>query len=288
MKTHIALTLALVALAACGEPARVPESAGVGPNPILPEPQKSLIPTVHIADARGWPQGAMPTPAQGTTVTAFATGLQHPRWLCVLPNGDVLVAETDAPPKPDDGKGIKGFFMKKLMAKAGSGTPSANRITLLRDADHDGVAETRSVLLSGLHSPFGMALVGNRLYVANTDALVRFHYEAGQTRIAGAGEKVVELPGGPINHHWTKNVIASPDGGKLYVTVGSNSNVGENGVDAERDRAAILEVDAASGATRVFASGLRNANGLAWPPESGALWTVVNERDELGTNLVPD
>jgi glucose/arabinose dehydrogenase len=276
------------ALCGCAHEAQLSVAAGVGPRPTLPAPEKSLIPTVHIADARGWPEGAKPTAAPGTTVTAFATGLQHPRWLCVLPNGDVLVAETDAPPKPDDGKGIKGWFMKKLMKNAGSGTPSANRITLLRDADHDGVAETRSVLLSGVNSPFGMALVGNQLYVAATDAVLRFPYTAGQTQITAPGEKVVDLPAGTINHHWTKNVIASPDGGKLYVTVGSNSNAAENGIAAEEGRAAIWEVDPATGAHRVFASGLRNPNGMFFEPTTRALWTSVNERDELGSDLVPD
>jgi glucose/arabinose dehydrogenase len=178
--------------------------------------------------------------------------------------------------------------MKKVMKRAGSGTPSANRITLLRDADGDGVAETRSVFLQDLHSPFGMALVGDALYVANTDAIVRFTYAPGATKIAGAGTKVADLPGGPLNHHWTKNVIASRDGGRLYATVGSNSNVAENGMDKEEQRAAILEIDPASGKSRLFASGLRNPNGMAWQPQTGALWTVVNERDELGNDLVPD
>jgi glucose/arabinose dehydrogenase len=286
------LTLAAIVLAAalggCAPEAQLSIAAGTGPSPKLPPPAKALLPTVHIADARGWPEGAAPVAAPGTTVNAFASGLRHPRWLLVLPNGDVLVAESDAPPKPEDGKGIRGWIMKKVMEKAGSGTPSANRITLLRDADHDGVAEKRSVLLSGLNSPFGMALVGNRLYVANADALVRFPYEAGQTQIAAAGEKVVDLPGGPINHHWTKNVIASPDGSKLYVTVGSNSNVGENGIAAEEGRAAIWEVDPATGAHRIFASGLRNPNGMFFEPTTHALWTSVNERDELGSDLVPD
>ncbi|HEY6986697.1 MAG TPA: sorbosone dehydrogenase family protein, partial [Rhodanobacteraceae bacterium] len=219
---------------------------------------------------------------------AFAADLEHPRWLYVLPNGDVLVAETDAPPKPDDRKGFKGFVMKKLMSKAGSGTPSANRITLLRDADGDGIAETRSVFISGLNSPFGMALVGHDFYVANTDALMRYPYSPGEIRVTSAGTKVTDLPGGPLNHHWTKNVIASPDGKKLYVTVGSNSNVGENGIDKEQSRAAILEIDAATGAKRIFATGLRNPNGMDFEPTTGALWTAVNERDELGNDLVPD
>jgi glucose/arabinose dehydrogenase len=283
----LALAAALT-LTACGETARLPESAGIGPSPTLPPPNKTLIPTVHIAPAKGWPEGAKPTPAAGTTVSAYASGLEHPRWLYVLPNGDVLVAETNAPPKPEDGKGIKGWVMKKVMGKAGAAVPSANRITLLRDADGDGVAEVKTVFLEGLNSPFGMALVGNEFYVANTDAVVRFPYTAGATKITGPGARVVELPGGPLNHHWTKNLIPSSDGSKLYVTVGSNSNVAENGIDKEKGRAAIWEVDAKTGAYRVFASGLRNPNGLAWEPSSGALWVVVNERDELGSDLVPD
>ncbi len=275
-------------LAGCGEMARLPEKASVGPSPALPPPQRTLIPTVHIAPAKGWPAGAAPTAATGLAVNAYATGLDHPRWLHVLPNGDVLVAESNAPPRPDDGKGIKGWFMKMFMKRAGAGSPSANRISLLRDADGDGVAEVRSVFLAGLNSPFGMALINDNLYVANTDSIVRFPYKTGETQIAAKGEKVADLPGGTLNHHWTKNIIASRDGSRLYATVGSNSNVAENGMENEVNRAAILEVDLASGRSRLFASGLRNPNGLDWQPQSGALWTVVNERDELGSDLVPD
>ena len=206
----------------------------------------------------------------------------------VLPNGDVLVAESNAPPKQEESSGIKGWVMKWVMKRAGAGVPSANRITLLRDTNGDGVAELRSTFLQSLNSPFGMALVGNDLYVANTDAVLRFPYTVGDTRITAPGIKVVDLPGGPINHHWTKNVIASNDGSKLYVTVGSNSNVGERGMEAEAGRAAIWEVDPKSGSHRLFASGLRNANGMAWEPGTATLWTVVNERDELGSDLVPD
>ncbi len=279
--------LALV-LAACGEMATLPVSAGTGPQPVLPPPQRTLVPTVNIAPAVGWLPGATPLAAPGTRVAAFAGGLDHPRWLYVLPNGDVLVAETNAPPKPDDGKGIKGWLMGLVMKRAGAAVPSANRITLLRDTNGDGIADQRSVLLEGLNSPFGMALVGNDLYVANSDAVLRFPYAAGDTRITAPGIKVVDLPAGPINHHWTKNLIASPDGTRLYVTVGSNSNVADRGMAVEAERAAIWEVDIKSGAHRIFASGLRNPNGLAWEPHSGALWTVANERDELGSDLVPD
>ncbi|OOH80997.1 sorbosone dehydrogenase [Pseudomonas koreensis] len=275
-------------LAACGETSSLQVSDGTGPSPKLPEPNKTLIPTVNIAPAIGWPAGGKPTAAAGTQVAAFAEGLDHPRWLYVLPNGDVLVAETNAPPKPDDSSGIRGWVMKKVMGKAGAGVPSPNRITLLRDADHDGVAETRTVFLQNLNSPFGMTLVGNDLYVADTDRLLRFNYEPGATEIKSQPIKVVDLPGGTLNHHWTKNVIASKDGSKLYVTVGSNSNVGENGLDKEEGRAAIWEVDRATGNHRIFASGIRNPNGLAWEPKSGTLWTAVNERDEIGSDLVPD
>lgn len=288
-KPHLVFVIALAGgLSACGETSSLQVSDGTGPSPKLPEPNKTLIPTVNIAPAVGWPEGAKPTAAAGTQVAAFAEGLDHPRWLYVLPNGDVLVAETNAPPKPDDSKGIRGWVMKKVMGKAGAGVPSPNRITLLRDADKDGVAETRTVFLQNLNSPFGMTLVGNDLYVADTDRLLRFNYEPGTTEIKSQPIKVVDLPGGTLNHHWTKNVIASKDGSKLYVTVGSNSNVGENGLDQEEGRAAIWEVDRATGNHRIFASGIRNPNGLAWEPTSGALWTAVNERDEIGSDLVPD
>ncbi|WP_431094667.1 PQQ-dependent sugar dehydrogenase [Polaromonas aquatica] len=284
----VACTAIVGSLVACGDTALLPPEAGMGANPTLPQPKKSLIPTVNIAPAKGWPEGVMPTPMTGLGVTALASGLDHPRWVYVLPNGDVLVAESNAPPKPEDGQGIKGWIMKKVMGRAGAGVPSANRITLLRDADGDGKAETREVFLQNLNSPFGMALVGNDFYVANTDAVVRFPYQPGQTSITAAPVKVVDLPAGPINHHWTKNMIANADGSKLYVTVGSNSNVGERGMEAETGRAAIWEVDPKTGAHRVYASGLRNPNGMGWAPGSGALWTVVNERDEIGSDLVPD
>jgi glucose/arabinose dehydrogenase len=280
--------LLLAALAACGTVAVSAPNAGIGPNPVLPAPQKSLVPTVSVAKAVGWPAGVRPTTAAGFQVKAFAAGLDHPRWIYVLPNGDVLVAETNAPPKPDDGKGIKGVAMKLLMKRAGAGVASANRITLLRDANGDGVAEVRSVFLSGLNSPFGMALVGNELFIATTDAIVKVPYVTGQTNITASPVKVTDLPAGTINHHWTKNIIASPDGSKLYATVGSNSNVAENGLAAEEGRAAIWEVDRVTGAKRLFATGLRNPNGMGWEPESKALWTVANERDELGNDLVPD
>ncbi|QJR14756.1 hypothetical protein DSM104440_01566 [Usitatibacter palustris] len=277
----------LFALAGCSASSPpITPSQGVGVSPTLPAPSTSLIPTVSIAPAVGWPAGATPKPAAGLAVTAFATGLDHPRWIHVLPNGDVLVAESNGPPK--DPKSLKAWAMKEVKKRAGAGVPSANRITLLRDVDGDGVAETRHVFLEGLNSPFGMALVGDSLYVANTDAILRFPYRTGDLRATGTGEVVVALPAGPINHHWTKNIIASADGRRLYATVGSNSNIAENGIEEEKERAAILEVDPAKKTYRVFASGLRNPNGLGWEPKSGKLWTVVNERDELGDDLVPD
>lgn len=275
-------------LAACSDMTTLPISAGTGPDPSLPAPRNTLIPTVNIAPAKGWPAGLAPHSAPGTKVAAFASQLDHPRWLYVLPNGDVLVAETNAPPKPDDAKGVKGWLMGLFMKRAGAGVPSANRITLLRDTDGDGVADFRSILLDTLHSPFGMVLVGTTLYVANSDAVLAFPYNTGDTHITSAGRKLVDLPAGPINHHWTKNLIADRDGNKLYVTVGSNSNVAERGMAAEAERAAIWEVDIQTGAHRIFASGLRNPNGLAWDAVNGDLWTVVNERDELGHDLVPD
>jgi glucose/arabinose dehydrogenase len=261
---------------------------GFGPQPVLPAPDKQLIPTVNVAPVQRWTAAQHPAVAAGLAIHAYARDLDHPRWLYVLPNGDVLVAETNAPPKPDDSKGIKGAIMQMQMKKAGAATPSANRITLLRGVDANGVAQTRSVFLQGLNSPFGMALVGNELYIANADALIRFPYKEGQTAITAPGVKVMDLPGGPINHHWTKNVIASPDGKFLYVSVGSNSNVGENGMAAEDGRAAIWQFTRATGKARVYATGLRNPVGLAWQPRTGALWTAVNERDELGNDLVPD
>ena len=274
--------------AACGRSAQLPVEKGMGPAPELPHPSTSLIPTIKVAKAVRWTNGMKPKAGDGLAVSAFATGLDHPRWLHVLPNGDVLVAETNAPKRPLDGQGIRGWFFKKYQTKAGGAVPTANRITLLRDTDGDGVAELKVPFIEKLNSPFGMALVGNTLYVANTDAVVRFSYNAGETRISAPPDTVAELPGGLLNHHWTKSLIANPAGTRLYVGVGSNSNAAENGIEAEDERAAILEIDPATGMHRVFASGLRNPVGLAWEPVTGMLWTAVNERDELGSDLVPD
>jgi glucose/arabinose dehydrogenase len=278
MKKLLALLLLLVvvvAIAGVGvfyfsrEEATVPIEQTYGANPTLAEPNPTLLPTVNVAEATPWPEGTMPTAARGFAVNEFAAGLDHPRWLHVLPNGDVLVAESNAPPKPDEGFSIRGFFMDLFQSQAGAEVPSANRITLLRDADGDGVAETRSI------------------YVANADAVVAFPYQEGAIEITAPAEKIVDLPAGR-NHHWTKDIIASQDGSKLFVTVGSNSNVGENGMEEEEGRAAVHEIDLATRQMRLFASGLRNPNGLSWNPESGELWVAVNERDEIGSDLVPD
>jgi glucose/arabinose dehydrogenase len=286
--TRIAPLFAAALLAGCAETSRLPERADVGPNPQLVQPVRTMVPTVKVAEAVGWAPGTTPVAAQGLKVNALVTGLDHPRWLYVLPNGDVLVAESNAPPKPKDQEGgIKGWFMKMFMKKAGAGVKSANRITLLRDADGDGVAEVRTAFLENLFSPFGMALVGGELYIANADAVVRVPYREGETRITATPTRLTDLPAGR-NHHWTKALIASRDGSKLYATVGSNSNVAEHGMGEEEGRAAIWEIDTRTGAKRLYATGLRNPNGMGWEPASGMLWTVVNERDEIGSDLVPD
>jgi glucose/arabinose dehydrogenase len=290
---RVAIALILVGgglvLVSCGESARLPLSAGIGPQPQLPPPATTMIPTINIAQAIGWRTGERPTPALGLAVDAFATGLDHPRNVYVLPNRDVLVAETNAPPKPDDSPGLRGFITRRIMARAGAGGPSANRIILLRDTDGGGVANIRSVFLEGLNSPFGIAAAGGQLFVADTDAIRKYPYRVGQTRIDDPGAVLTELPAGRINHHWTKNLVTSPDGRFLYVSVGSNSDVGENGLAAEEGRAQIWEVDVRTGDHRSFATGLRNPNGLAFAPEpTPVLWTAVNERDELGSDLVPD
>ncbi len=280
------LAMLAVSLAGCDSSA-LSEAETEGPNPTIPAPSEALVPAINIARAVGWPEGAAPKPAKGLAVSAFAKGLDHPRWLLVLPNGDVLVAETNTPKGKGVG-GIRGWLMGKALSLAGAGVPSPNRIVLLRDADGDGAAETRTVFLEDLNSPFGMVLVGDKLYVAETGALLRFDYTDGATKIETPGTKIADLPASPLNYHWTKSLAASPDGARLYAGIGSNSNAGENGLALEEGRAQILEIDRGTGEASSFATGLRNPVGLAFEPESGVLWVVVNERDELGSDLVPD
>jgi len=287
MKPLLLSTLSALVMSACGESAKHDISAGMGAQPTLPEPVKTLIPTVHVAAVVGWNNANKPNTAPGLKVSAFAAGLEHPRWLYELPNGDILVAETNFEMQGLEGS-IKGWFAKYFLTKAGATGVSPDRISLLRDADGNGEAETKTTFIEGLHSPFGMALIGNTFYVANADSIVSFPYKNGESSIKTAPTKLIDLPGLPLNHHWTKNILANADGTKLYVTVGSNSNIGENGMDIEKDRAAILEVDIQAKNYRTYASGLRNPNGLAWESETKQLWTVVNERDEIGSDLVPD
>jgi glucose/arabinose dehydrogenase len=288
--TGLAACMAVVVTACTTAPGSKDPSVGFGPNPPLPAPQSSLIPQIGVPDVVGWPAGGAPKAPPGFTVTRYATGLDHPRWLLPLPNGDVLVAEAAAPPSSGDktSTGIQAWAQKLLMKKVQSTVPSPNKIILLRDADGNGMAETRTTFAQGLTSPFGMTLVGGTLYVANADGVVSFPYAPGQTTAEGTGTKVFDLPGPPINHHWTKNVVASPDGRWLYATVGSNSNAGDNGIAAEQGRASIWVYDIASRQARIYASGLRNPNGLDFEPTTGAIWTVVNERDEIGPDVPPD
>jgi glucose/arabinose dehydrogenase len=284
----IVIALAVLFWLSSGGKAQLDVAQVQGRFPQIVDPTSRIIPVVNVAKRVGWAEGAAPVPAPGLKVVAFAKGLDHPRWLYVLPNGDVLVAESNKPASYGDGGGFKGWVQGLLMGRGGAKAASANRITLLRDADGDGVAEVKTPFLTGLWGPIGMSLIGDQLYVANTDALVRFPYVAGATSITAKGVKVIDLPGKPLNHHWTKNIIAAPDGKSIYVAIGSNSNVGENGLDIEQDRARIWQVDLATGSKNVFAYGLRNPVGLAFEPHSGMLWTAVNERDELGSDIVPD
>jgi glucose/arabinose dehydrogenase len=262
----------------------------IGPNPKLPEPQQYLFPPMKIAKVVGWKEGTRPVVVAGLKIAALATGLQHPRSVYTLPNGDILVVESKGPgvePVSRPKSLVMGLMMSASAGSAG-GEGESNRITILRDADKDGKPEIRKVFIDKLSSPFGVALVGSDLYIANTGSIVRYHYNTGDLKITDPGTVLTELPGGPIDHHWTKSLVASPDGKLLYVGVGSNSNAGENGMEAEKNRAAIWEVDRTSGRSRIFASGLRNPNGLTFEPTSHALWAVINERDELGPDLVPD
>ena len=291
MRKHVLIVFGLLVLVAMAflawlawpDRARVPFAAVTGVHPRLSSPREQTIPTVNVAKAVGWPAGVMPTPAAGLAVKAFASGLDHPRWLYRLPNGDVLVAESNSPPR--DGGGIAGWVMRRLMGRAGAGGASPDRIVLLRDTNGDGVADARSVFLSGLHSPSGMALVGSTLFIADTDALVRVPYTAGATRIDATPAVVVKLPGG--GNHWSRNVLPAPDG-TLFVSVGSSTNIADDGLDAEKERAAIWQVYPKDGYHRIYAAGLRNPNGMALEPHSKQLWTVVNERDMLGSDAPPD
>ena len=289
MKRAILLALAAaLALAGCHEGPRVDKSTQYGPNPNLPEPSRGLLPNMHIPEVTGWSGGEKPTVPAGFRIDAMATGLSSPRNVYPLPNGDVLVVESkkeakepiERPKRP-----VMALVEKKAHGKGGG--PS-NRILLLRDTNGDGTPESQTVLIDHLNSPFGVVLVGNNLYVADTDAILRFPFTPGETQVGGPGVKVVDLPAGPINHHWTKSLTANADGSKLYVGVGSNSNALERGVEAETNRAAVWEVDPLTGMFHVFAHGLRNPNGLTFYPGSDTLWAVVNERDELGPDLVPD
>lgn len=293
MRKYLLMALVALIVAAGGivfyvsrpDVARLAEADLEGREPRFTEPRRQVLPTVVIAKPVGWAEGAAPVAAKGLRVDRFAAGLDHPRSMLRLPNGDLLVAETNSPPRPAEG--LRDWITSKLMGSAGAGNPSANRITLLRDGDGDGVAEQRHVFLKGLNSPYGMALVGGTLYVANTDSLMAFPYKEGETQIVAAGRTIANLPANAPNYHWTKSLAASPDG-KLYVGVGSNSNIAENGLDAEDYRAAVLEIVPGERSINIFASGMRNPTDLAWNPWTGALWAVVNERDMLGSDLVPD
>jgi glucose/arabinose dehydrogenase len=257
-----------------------------GAVPKVTEIRAESFPTVQIAEIVRWAKGAMPKPSKGLVVKPFADGLDHPRWLNILPNGDVLVAESTQPAR--EPSGLMDRLAKNMMKKANGSDVSANRITLLRDSNGDGVAETRSALLEGLNSPFGMALIGDRLFVANTDAVMAFPFKVGDTKISAKGEKIMDLPANPPNNHWARNLIYDPKDNKLYVTIGSNSNIAEGGLDAEKDRAQIKQYDLKTRQSIVFAYGLRNPNGMAFNPVSGTLWATVNERDQLGSDGPPD
>lgn len=286
----LGLTTALVGGAGwyflSGDTAQLDIAEVTGPSPVISAPRKEAFPTINVADVAVWDKNEAPVAAKGLNVGRFAEGLAHPRALLVLPNGDVLVAETNSPPR--DSPGVEGMVMRWLMAKAGAGVPSANRISLLRDADGDGKAEVKTALLEGLNSPYGMVLIGDTLYVANTDAVMAYAFTPGQTKITGKGRKVIDLPSAKPNNHWTRTLLANADGTRLYVGIGSATNIADKGLAVEKGRARIIEINLEDGKKRDFAVGLRNPVGMAWEPNSDALWTVVNERDMLGSDLVPD
>ena len=280
-----AALLAVAALAACAQKGGDPMKQ-YGPNPLLPEPKQYLLPPMSVPKEVGWKAGQTPSVPAGLKIEAIATGLKHPRMVYTLPNGDILVVESNGP--GTEAFRVKDYIQGKVKARAGSAAKGGNRITLLRDTNGDGKPDLQTVFIDHLHSPFGVVLVGNTLYVANTDAIVAFPYTTGETRITAPPAHLADLPAGPINHHWTKSLTASPDGSKLYVGVGSNSNITENGMTAEQGRAAIYEVDRLTGAKRIYASGVRNPTGLAFEPGTNKLFAIANERDEIGPDLVPD
>ncbi|QCR36090.1 sorbosone dehydrogenase family protein [Nissabacter sp. SGAir0207] len=285
--THLlSLLAASLILAGCDDGSTLDPNKQVGPNPELPEAKNFLLPPMQVPSGVPWKEGETPKVAAGLKIERIAEGLMHPRQLYVLPNNDILVVEGNAP-EGQIGR-PKQLIMGLVQQSSGKGGQGGNRITLLRNTSGDGRTWEKHVFLENLHSPFGVQLVGDTLYVANADSLWKYRYQTGETRITDPGVELADLPGGPINHHWTKSLLASPDGSKLYVGIGSNSNITENGIGAEFRRAAILEVDAATGASRIFASGLRNPTGMQWEPQSGKLWAIVNERDEIGADLVPD
>ncbi|RBQ34431.1 L-sorbosone dehydrogenase [Rahnella aquatilis] len=271
-------------LSSCDNSSQIDPKKQTGADPELPKAQNFLMPPMKVPEGIPWKNGEMPKVADGLKIEKIAEGLKHPRQVYVLPNNDVLVAESNGPAK----KLIfrpKELIMGMVQKSSGKGGEGGNRITLLRNT---GGKWEKHTFIAQVNSPFGIQLTGNTLWIASADSLIKYPYQTGETEITAPGEVVTQLPGGPINHHWTKSLLASPDGSKLYVGVGSNSNITENGIGAEDRRAAILEVDAATGASRIFASGLRNPTGLQWEPQSGKLWAVVNERDEIGSDLVPD
>ncbi|MEB6337763.1 PQQ-dependent sugar dehydrogenase [Serratia rhizosphaerae] len=284
-KLNTVLTAAVLSalLAGCDNGSQLDPQKQIGPDPELPQAKNFLMPPMQVPEGTAWKQGEMPKVAEGLKIEKIAEGLMHPRQVYVLPNNDILVAESNGPAKPTTRP--KQLIMGIVQKSSGKGGAGGNRITLLRNVDGQWQKHT---FIENLRSPFGIQLIGNTLWVANADSLVKFPYQEGQTEIREPGIEVTELPGGPLNHHWTKALLASPDGSKLYVGVGSNSNITENGIGAEYRRAAVLEVDADSGASRIYAGGLRNPTGLQWEPQSGKLWAVVNERDEIGSDLVPD
>ena len=285
LAVHTGSALALLLLAACSPKIASPNTQ-YGANPALPKPHQYLIPPMRVPPGVGWKNGAAPVVPAGLKIQTFASGFEHPRMVYTLPNGDVLVVETNGPPAPIYRP--KDYIEGKVKALAGSSAPAGNRIILLRDSKGTGVPDVRTVFIDHLNSPFGVVLVGGDLYVADTDAILRFPYVPGETRIASPGVKLTDLPAGPIDHHWTKSLTVNADGSKLYVGVGSNSNITENGMAAEVGRAAIWEVNRQTGFKRIYASGLRNPTGVAFEPQTGKLWAIVNERDEIGPNLVPD